>query len=120
MWFVYSSRRRNTRCALVTGVQTCALPILSPSRLPRRHAAEAHNVAQLTKVVDGARSGVVTSIQRRGGRPDACGADARWAAGSFAGARSSCVGTLVTTVSEERRVWNECVSTGRSRWSPYP
>src|SRR3546814_8559755 len=23
----YSSRRRNTRCALVTGVQTCALPI---------------------------------------------------------------------------------------------
>src|SRR3546814_10466662 len=25
--FVYSSRRRHTRCALVTGVQTCALPI---------------------------------------------------------------------------------------------
>src|SRR3546814_154281 len=24
---VYSSRRRHTRCALVTGVQTCALPI---------------------------------------------------------------------------------------------
>src|SRR3546814_9630487 len=23
----FSSRRRNTRCALVTGVQTCALPI---------------------------------------------------------------------------------------------
>src|SRR3546814_3249819 len=35
IWFVYgcfvflfSSRRRHTRCALVTGVQTCALPIL--------------------------------------------------------------------------------------------
>src|SRR3546814_19343816 len=29
MWFVFffSSRRRHTRCALVTGVQTCALPI---------------------------------------------------------------------------------------------
>src|SRR3546814_9416356 len=30
-WFVvfvfFSSRRRHTRCALVTGVQTCALPI---------------------------------------------------------------------------------------------
>src|SRR3546814_16993887 len=26
--FVFSSRRRHTRCALVTGVQTCALPIL--------------------------------------------------------------------------------------------
>src|SRR3546814_19961225 len=31
--FFLSSRRRHTRCALVTGVQTCALPI-SPS--PRR------------------------------------------------------------------------------------
>src|SRR3546814_3843453 len=27
MSFFFSSRRRNTRCALVTGVQTCALPI---------------------------------------------------------------------------------------------
>src|SRR3546814_9866147 len=29
--FFFSSRRRHTRCALVTGVQTCALPI-SPKR----------------------------------------------------------------------------------------
>src|SRR3546814_5785538 len=28
-FFFFSSRRRHTRCALVTGVQTCALPILS-------------------------------------------------------------------------------------------
>src|SRR3546814_3245512 len=28
--FFFSSRRRHTRCALVTGVQTCALPIWSP------------------------------------------------------------------------------------------
>src|SRR3546814_9061043 len=27
--FCFSSRRRHTRCALVTGVQTCALPIYS-------------------------------------------------------------------------------------------
>src|SRR3546814_968221 len=27
MFFLFSSRRRHTRCALVTGVQTCALPI---------------------------------------------------------------------------------------------
>src|SRR3546814_5910241 len=26
-WFFFSSRRRHTRCALVTGVQTCSLPI---------------------------------------------------------------------------------------------
>src|SRR3546814_2969489 len=27
LFFFFSSRRRHTRCALVTGVQTCALPI---------------------------------------------------------------------------------------------
>src|SRR3546814_4161549 len=31
VFFFFSSRRRHTRCALVTGVQTCALPI-SPCR----------------------------------------------------------------------------------------
>src|SRR3546814_20844785 len=30
--FFFSSRRRHTRCALVTGVQTCALPICRSSR----------------------------------------------------------------------------------------
>src|SRR3546814_4971035 len=28
LFFFFSIRRRHTRCALVTGVQTCALPIL--------------------------------------------------------------------------------------------
>src|SRR3546814_2420324 len=27
LFFFFASRRRHTRCALVTGVQTCALPI---------------------------------------------------------------------------------------------
>src|SRR3546814_17291400 len=31
LYFFFSSRRRHTRCALVTGVQTCALPISSAS-----------------------------------------------------------------------------------------
>src|SRR3546814_6481541 len=36
LFFFFSSRRRHTRCALVTGVQTCALPISSAERaLPR-------------------------------------------------------------------------------------
>src|SRR3546814_2819353 len=42
-FFFFSSRRRHTRCALVTGVQTCALPILASAsektatgRTPRR------------------------------------------------------------------------------------
>src|SRR3546814_14130895 len=32
--FFFSSRRRHTRCALVTGVQTCALPISDPASWP--------------------------------------------------------------------------------------
>src|SRR3546814_10327989 len=31
--FFFSSRRRHTRCALVTGVQTCALPIWTCLRI---------------------------------------------------------------------------------------
>src|SRR3546814_10363830 len=34
--FFFSSRRRHTRCALVTGVQTCALPIFLSSLGARR------------------------------------------------------------------------------------
>src|SRR3546814_9704524 len=35
--FFFSSRRRHTRCALVTGVQTCALPISSlPTYTPNK------------------------------------------------------------------------------------
>src|SRR3546814_8987186 len=30
LFFFFSSRRRHTRCALVTGVQTCALPSAAP------------------------------------------------------------------------------------------
>src|SRR3546814_19528452 len=33
--FFFSSRRRHTRCALVTGVQTCALPIFQQPSSPR-------------------------------------------------------------------------------------
>src|SRR3546814_5358095 len=35
-FFFFSSRRRHTRCALVTGVQTCALPISILSGKPER------------------------------------------------------------------------------------
>src|SRR3546814_5244585 len=33
LFFFFSSRRRHTRCALVTGVQTCALPIFKSKGL---------------------------------------------------------------------------------------
>src|SRR3546814_18979179 len=41
MFFFFSSRRRHTRCALVTGVQTCALPISWRNLLPRAAARAA-------------------------------------------------------------------------------
>src|SRR3546814_9690870 len=82
--FFFSSRRRHTRCALVTGVQTCALPISrrSPSVSPRQEDGRSY--------------------------------------GAVATASSRMVETFWNIVrSEERRVGKECVSTCRSRWSPY-
>src|SRR3546814_20914174 len=37
-FFFFSSRRRHTRCALVTGVQTCALPICASAGTIRKIA----------------------------------------------------------------------------------
>src|SRR3546814_207454 len=35
-FILYSSRRLHTRCALVTGVQTCALPVCCHGHIPER------------------------------------------------------------------------------------
>src|SRR3546814_3328309 len=40
--FFCSSRRRHTRCALVTGVQTCALPICKAAQTPDLKPGQAH------------------------------------------------------------------------------
>src|SRR3546814_5983772 len=82
--FFFSSRRRHTRCALVTGVQTCALPICS------------HNHGL---------NGVLTAEEIANRKLDLLDFLAFW---------QSLFGR-----SEERRVGKECVSTCRSRWSPY-
>src|SRR3546814_5627461 len=48
--FFFSSRRRHTRCALVTGVQTCALPIsaerdhVDEDPMPLRHEDREHHM----------------------------------------------------------------------------
>src|SRR3546814_4643473 len=52
VFFFFSSRRRHTSCALVTGVQTCALPIyrslLAKARpIHRMMAEEDHQLVQL-------------------------------------------------------------------------
>src|SRR3546814_4907932 len=40
--FLLSSRRRHTRCALVTGVQTCALPIFAVQPVQSLYEGAAH------------------------------------------------------------------------------
>src|SRR3546814_3865674 len=92
--FFFSSRRRHTRCALVTGVQTCALPILILA--PDEHQAA---------IWDADLKGNI--------RPGAAIASAHGLNVHF--------GLIEPPAdrSEERRVGKECVSTCRSRWSTY-
>src|SRR3546814_1680120 len=100
--FFFSSRRRHTRCALVTGVQTCALPILlagvgqgCETDRQRRGDAPAQEALDRAHALAALRQ-LLAALRGRGGR-------------AHGGERS-----------EERRVGKECVSTCRSRWSPYP
>src|SRR3546814_14800522 len=92
-FFFFSSRRRHTRCALVTGVQTCALPIF------------ADGVVDQSLYLFGGRCRTLRKIAHFAG-------DDSEAAPLFARA-------CRFDRSEERRVGKECVSTCRSRWSPY-
>src|SRR3546814_7172224 len=48
-FFFFSSRRRHTSCALVTGVQTFALPILLTAAL-QIHAAEARHASHIRQM----------------------------------------------------------------------
>src|SRR3546814_4859357 len=92
-----SSRRRHTRCALVTGVQTCALPIYVGVYLDGIYQPfQAGNAFELADI---SRIEVAKGPQ-----------------GTLFG-RNATGGAIQR--SEERRVGKECVSTCRSRWSPY-
>src|SRR3546814_9748000 len=104
--FFFSSRRRHTSCALVTGVQTCALPIFQAiySRFLSRRTNRIRGSVCLTLCLLLA----------------ACGFHLR-------GTSPLPFDTLYTNIpqnsefgarSEERRVGKECVSPCRSRWSP--
>src|SRR3546814_1817386 len=87
--FFFSSRRRHTRCALVTGVQTCALPIFVRARDAQVYGSDHDDNTE----------------------PDP---------GDVVGDEvTACSRNQQQVRSEERRVGKECVSTCRSRWSPY-
>src|SRR3546814_7669061 len=98
LWFfVFSSRRRHTRCALVTGVQTCALPIW--------RMVAPRSVQSLSRISSGVCRGCDTA------KPPCLTAPV-WDKPRTPAVQDS-------ARSEERRVGKECVSTCRSRWSPY-
>src|SRR3546814_2043097 len=115
--FFFSSRRRHTRCALVTGVQTCALPIL---------ADETEN---LNINIGSDPSGVETGSKRASTSIKGVNSEAKQLDQAFRRLKSSIDPTFAATEkynktladnrSEESRVGKECVSTCRSRWSPY-
>src|SRR3546814_2895645 len=77
LFFVFfSSRRRHTRCALVTGVQTCALPIsrsIEEVERTGRHWSKLRKMGSFPAVRGNrvSRAGIGTSENRRGdrGRP---------------------------------------------------
>src|SRR3546814_1554209 len=98
--FFFSSRRRHTICALVTGVQTCALPISGHE--VRQHGVEFG--------IGGRRAPEGIRLMHR------CVRDCALAATLAARAWRKLAGG---ERSEERRVGKECVSTCRSRWTPY-
>src|SRR3546814_5162068 len=95
--FFFSSRRRHTRCELVTGVQTCALPISSGDS--GSAAIEAVAGREHIRIFMLHPEGRVSDVQRR--------------------QMTTVLAPNVHNRSEERRVGKECVSTCRSRWSPY-
>src|SRR3546814_10346028 len=112
LFVFFSSRRRNTRCALVTGVHTCALPISRRERKPRRlYGFERQHPFRARR-----------DKERR--RRD-CGSDNK---------RTAREGKVLFYLrvlrarrgketeqerSEESRVGQECVSQCRYRWWPY-
>src|SRR3546814_16979564 len=103
-FFFFSSRRRHTSCALVTGVQTCALPISYWQTAACEAAAMPSTVPPSNELVTGAKAEAQALTVEPARAADWSQSDLRFAFGRR---------------SEERRVGKECVRTCRSRWSPY-
>src|SRR3546814_10658710 len=108
--FFVSSKRRHTRCALVTGVQTCALPISQEDRPGHPQGRQRRGGFRRNL----SRTGTARPLYRRAGGAILMGIEIKMPALS----PTMEEGTLAKR-SEERRVGKECVSTCRSRGSPY-
>src|SRR3546814_7135420 len=100
-----SSRRRHTRCALVTGVQTCALPICGTFEQLQSAKTLLEVVVPLVLLLI---FGLLFTLF--GSTKDA--------AIVFSGVPLALTGGVAAR-SEGRRVGKECVSTCMSRWLTY-
>src|SRR3546814_7931187 len=108
MRFFLSSRRRHTICALVTGVQTCALPIYDIGR------KGCETLCLYPEVIDH----VLTRLDHFQAELRSVSEDRP------AHYQRELVALVIFPFvavrrSEERRVGKGCVSTCRFRWSPY-
>src|SRR3546814_3769097 len=112
--FLFSSRRRHTRCALVTGVQTCALPIL---RLLQDGFEQRMKKVRLFALV--LAGDVTRDVVHRTRAIEGHEGDDVFETVSIQLAQYV-AHTRTFKRSEERRVGKECVSTCRYSGSPYP
>src|SRR3546814_3504400 len=103
LFFFFSSRRRHTRCALVTGVQTCALPICFYSRFTT-YKGKTYGITTDGNVhTQMIRKDLFEDPEESKAFADKHGKEMAWP-------------ETWEDRSEERRVGKECVSTCRSRW----
>src|SRR3546814_14398699 len=133
LFFFFSSRRRHTRCALVTGVQTCALPIFydlkktTPNSIPESWSCSLYTT--------------INSQDQLHEMPPFAALKQHILAEANKFAKSLHIDTrknklFITSCwvniygpkdsqeihhhrSEERREGKECGRTGKSRWWPY-
>src|SRR3546814_867756 len=87
MMFFFSSRRRHTRCALVTGVQTCALPISGElaqrlgdqaEAVCRHYLSKGHREGRYWLVGDARNTPGRSLYVRLSGSDDGRGAAGKW------------------------------------------
>src|SRR3546814_2438538 len=114
MWcfliFCFSSRRRHTRCALVTGVQTCALPISWTNPQGVLITQTGYTIGYILNS-DDPFSCIDLDVKDAGTHPDE---PDKWTSPDQFQFYQD-----IMQRSEERRVGKECVSTCSSRCTPY-
>src|SRR3546814_3909278 len=118
--FFFSSRRRHTRCALVTGVQTCALPISNDVSITVQDNGKGideivrNKIFQPNFTTKSSGTGLGLAFVKQ--TIESIGGTIRF--NTQRGIGTTFFIIIPRKRSEERRVGKECVSKCRSRWPP--